>query len=60
MMAKCDYCKLFKRVNKITGVCSKCRNEMIRVADKYFDGDPFLPLKSALVEMGIPIPEDKQ
>jgi hypothetical protein len=47
MMAKCDMCKLRTRVNSKTGVCAPCRRNFNRVVEKYFDGDPFLPLKVA-------------
>jgi len=30
-----------------TGLCNSCREEMVSIADKYFDGDLFLPLKVA-------------
>lgn len=51
MMAVCHSCHLRRSVEKVTMTCAPCRRNLQAVADKYFDGDVFLPLRVALQEI---------
>jgi hypothetical protein len=42
---KCDYCHKRRIIGNRTEFCRECLIEWDRVVDKYFDGDPFYPLK---------------
>lgn len=51
MMGRCDYCGEVKRINKKTKFCAECVRQFNETVEKYFDGDPFLPLKVAAEEL---------
>jgi hypothetical protein len=51
MMGICHSCRLRTRIDKLTKTCAPCKRQLRETADKYFDGDAFLPLKAAAVDL---------
>lgn len=47
MIGVCEMCHLKTRIRKSTKLCAPCFRNFWRTVEKYFDGDPLLPLKVA-------------